>query len=340
MMIAMLRAIDLVLRFIYVIAAPLMLAPMAVIFPITGTLVGAGLATVIALIGSDRWHARVDRIPVLGRVLGGMGKLGDFYREHPPKLLVYYIFYPLLLPVILFLRVPRREFLLYRKLNTVALLVVVVGGAIDYFRNWRPELTFGMFIASMIVTLILQLLATFALAMPIVTTLVTLRLRGLAKSLWILVVLATLSAGLGVLGAHKMHGAMQISTWMRLSLRTNAGTIEMRNCMKEHEPGYRGCRRENHAFVALAQGLDEAYVALRDHPGDTDAALDAARAKISEYYKPDETAAWRLYADEGVVMLYVRFSKRDVLWIGRDNHQLILDLAKLPPGAHKVLGLK
>jgi hypothetical protein len=339
MMIDVWRAIDLVLRFVYVVVAPLMLAPLAVVFPITGTLVGAGLATLVALIGSDRWHARVDRIPVLGRVLGGMGRLGDFYREHPPKPLIYYIFYPLLLPVILFLRVPRQEFLLYRKVNSIALLVVVVSGALDYFRNWRPELSFKLFFMAMIVTLILQLLATFALAMPIVTTLITLRLRGYTKTLWALVVLAMLSAGFGVLAAHKMHGSMQISTWMRLEMRTGAGRLEARRCAQEHDPGYRGCAKENGSFVALVEALDEVYITLRDHPGDTDAALDHARDKIGEYYKPDETAAWQLYADEGVYILYVRYSKRPALWIGRDKRQLIFDATKLPPGARKKLGL-
>ena len=109
------RTIDLVLRLIYVTLAPLMLAPLAAVLPITGTLVGVGIATVVALIGGDRWHHAVDRIPVVGRVLGGMSKLGDFYREHPAKPLVFYIVYPLLLPILLFRPVPRRELALYRK---------------------------------------------------------------------------------------------------------------------------------------------------------------------------------------------------------------------------------
>jgi hypothetical protein len=333
------RAIDLVLRVVYVVVAPLLLATIASIVPITGTLVGAGIAMVIALIGSDRWHARVDRVPVLGRVLGGMGKLGDFYREHPPKPLIYYILYPLLLPVLVFLRVPRREFLLYRKVNTIALLVVVVGGTFDYYRNWRPELTFGMFAASMIVALLFQLLATFALAMPIVTTLVLLRMRALTKSLAIVAVLATASGVVGYLGARSVHGSMQISTWMRLSLRTGVGMVDYRKCVADHEPSYRGCGRENHAFNALVDALNAVYITLRDHPGDADAALDQARAKLGEYYKPDETAAWRLYTEDNLYMLYVKFGHKKRLWLARDVRQVILDPAKLPAGARTVLGL-
>src|SRR5258708_4793740 len=104
---------------------PVMLPLIAVVMPITGLLISAGIATLVVLIGGEAWHTRVDRVPLVGRVLGGMAKLADFYREHPPKPLVYYIFYPLLLPIVLFRRVPRREFLLYRKLNALAVIIIV-----------------------------------------------------------------------------------------------------------------------------------------------------------------------------------------------------------------------
>jgi hypothetical protein len=334
-----LRAIDLVLRVVYVALAPAFLALFAVMFPITGTLVGAGLATLVALIGGDRWHAFVDGMPFLGRILGGMSRLGEFYREHPPKPLIYYVLYPVLLPVLLFMRIPRKEFLLYRKLNVIALVVVIATGALDYFRHWRPELTFGMFISAMIVGFILQLLVTFMLVMPIVTTLLGLRVRGHTKGLVAVTIVVALSAAFGIVGAHKMHGGLQMSTWMRISLRTQAGFVEAHRCIKERGDA-RGCGRENHAFVALVQALDEVYIWLRDHPGDTDTALDRGRDKIADYYKPDEAAAFQLYADEGVYMLYVRYGKRDRIWIARDAKQLLLDPTKLPPGALKALDIK
>src|SRR5438552_4091833 len=96
------RTIDLVLRFAYVAAVPFLLPIINLIMPITGLLIGTGIATAIALVGSEVWRARVERIKYLGRALGGMGRLGEFYARFPPKPLVYYILYPLLLPVILF----------------------------------------------------------------------------------------------------------------------------------------------------------------------------------------------------------------------------------------------
>ena len=334
------RAIDLVLRLVYVFAVPILLAPLTVVFPITATLVGAGLATIVSLIGSERWQATVGRIPVLGRALGGMTAVGDFYREHPPKPLVYYIFYPLLLPVILFMRVPRREFLLYRRLNAIALVVVVITGVYDYFHNWRPELSFAQFVGMSIVTFILQLLATFSLVMPIVTTLLILRTRGRGKMLSAVVVGIGVMSVLGVLVSHRMKNGVQIGTWMRVQARTQAGFREFRQCAAEQHGDSRGCARKNKAFVALVEALDQVYLALKDHPDDKDAALDRARDKIGEYYKPDETAAFELYADEGVYILYVFYAKHDVVWLGRDARQLITDPAKLPPGARTLLTLK
>lgn len=60
--------------------APAVLVIAAAIIPITGPLVGIGLATVIALAGADRWRARTERIWLIGRPL------------------LYYIVYPALLP--------------------------------------------------------------------------------------------------------------------------------------------------------------------------------------------------------------------------------------------------
>jgi hypothetical protein len=328
-----LRAVDLVMRFIYVLVAPLMLAPLAAIFPIKATLIGAGLATAIALFGSERWTQTVGRIPVLGRVLGGMGRLGAFYREHPPKPLVYYILYPLLLPVILFRRVPRREFLLYRKLNAIALVVVIGGGALDYVRNWRPELTFKQFLAGMIATLILQLLATFALVMPIVTTLVMFANEGRRKLLWSLVALAALTGFAGVKLAHSLHGAMQISTWQRLRARTNEGLALVRACEADgREP--KDCLKTDPGLIALARALDKGWEAYVFTQHNADAALGLSRDELAAFYKPDEVDAFENYFGEGVEVLYVHgFGKAQPLWLARDKKHLITLGTQLPAGA-------
>ncbi len=335
------RTVDLVLRFIYLVAAPALLTLLASVFPLTGTLVGAGIATVVALIGGDRWHAAVDRVPVLGRVLGGMARLGEFYREHPPKPLVYYIFYPVLLPVILAMKVPRREFTLYRKVNAIALVVIVAGGALDYYRHWQPELGFGLFLGSMFTGFILQLLVMFALVMPIVTTLIMLRLRGQTRTLYGLLAIILACGALGAWASHHRKDAVPFSTWTRLEYRTVTAFRDQARCeARTRERG--ACIKDNRALAALIEGLDAAEVSLLSHPSDQEAALAAARSRIGMYYKPDETRAFQLYSKDQVLIEYVRNGKQPPLAIGYDYaaKKGLFKLADFPADAKQLLGLR
>lgn len=340
-MFAMWRTIDLVLRLLYLVVAPLFLPVLASVLPITGTLVGAGFATIVALIGGDRWHATVDRIPILGRALGGMAKLGDFYREHPAKPLIFYILYPLLLPVILFRPLLRRELGLYRKVNAIALAVVVVTGTLDYLHNWRPELTFGQFASSMFAGFFAQFFATFALAMPIVTTIVTLRLRGQRKLLNTAIVMIVVAGTLGGLIAHHTKYVIQASTWQRIELRSKTGQRELHDCTVRTQQ-LAQCTRENHWVVALVEGLDAAARSLKDHPNDHDAATAAAREKLATYFKPDEVRAFDLFVEYPVIIEFARNGKRKTVWIGFDYARKQLLFGKpeeLSPAARKALAL-
>jgi hypothetical protein len=335
------RTIDLVLRLVYVTIAPLMLAPLAAVLPITGTLVGAGIATIVALIGGDRWHATVDRIPVLGGVLGGMSKLGDFYREHPPKPLVFYILYPVMLPVLLFRTVPRRELALYRKINAIALVIIIAGGAWDFFRHWQPEIGFGPFFGAMIAGFVIQFFVMFALAMPIVTTVIMLRIRGMTKTLAAVLVIILATGTIGGLAAHHMKNAIQFSTWERIDYRTKAGLAELRDCIATSPThDLKSCAKQNRVLLALTRGIDAADTTLAGDPGAYDIAQDRARAQIGEFYKPDEAHAFRLYHDEGVTVVYVRHRGRKSIWLGYSHvaRKLVLQATELPPGARKAVG--
>ena len=331
-------AIDLVLRFVYVAAVPFLLPIIAIVMPIGGMLVSAGIATLVALIGSEAWHARVDRVPLVGRLLGGMGKLADFYRDHPPKPLVYYIFYPLLLPVILFLRVPRREFLLYRKLNTIALVVVAATGAWDYVCNWRPELSFTQFAGATIGVLIMQLVVAVMLIMPIVTTLVALRRRGHVKTLSVLVVLMIGTAALGAFGAHKSH-QMSVLTWQRLGERTGYARAELVECERAHPNEVARCVDDNPAIRALKDGLVAAIAVAREHPDDVAAQVDAARDKLREYYKPDEADAFDVTSADGVAVIFAKYPRKPAIWLGVGKHGFFARPQWLPQPLVKVLGL-
>jgi hypothetical protein len=330
------RTVDLVVRFLYVLIAPLVLVICAALFPITGTLISAALATLVAMFGADRWRASVERIPLVGRALGGMSRLGELYAEHPPKPLVYYVFYPLLLPVIVFLRVPRRELLLYRKLGALALAIIVGTSAYDYLRHWHPGLPFGVFVTAMITGLILQLLATFSMVMPIVTTFVMLHQRGRKTTIWILFAGTIASGLLGAYGAHKSHG-MPIGTWIRIESRIAFSVREYRACAAAHPAGKDECGHENAGLNTFATALDEAYATLAK-TRDESAAIDRARDVLGQFFKPDEAAEFQLFVDGEVAVLFVKFGRRPPLWLARDKTHGI-NQHELPASARKVLGL-
>ena len=334
----MLARIDLVLRFAYVTLIPILLVPFAGIFPLTGVLVTSTLATVVAVAGGERWRARVGGLRVIGRPLANLASLGDFYREHPPKPLVYYVFYPVLIPYWLIAPVARREFLLYRKLNAIAVVILVALAAHDYLVNYRPEIPFSFFIAEWIAMFLLQLVVTFVMVTPIVTTIVTLQHRGKRRTLVALGVCLALFAGLGVAIAHRMRGHDARLT-ARIHARVKAASRAFHDCRVEH-PDSKHCGESDGALMAVAHGLDAAWKRLGTSPttADIDAALDVAHADLEAYFKPDEANAFEMFFDGNVLILYVDFGRRErTLWAGRDRHHLLVRIDQLPADAHLVV---
>ncbi len=318
------RAIDLALRFVYVALVPFLIPIINLFMPITGLLIGTGLATLVALIGSDLWRAKVETIRYVGRILGGMGKLGDFYRRYPPKPLVYYLFYPLLLPVVLFMRVPRREFFLYRKLNVLALVIVVATGAYDYFRHWRPELTFEQFFSATVAVMVLQTIVTFMMIMPIVTTLVLLREGGHHRTLAVLVTLMLATAGYGYWSTRHAR-TMTFTTWLRLKERTMYARVRMIRCEMVHPDRLETCLGRDAELRTMA----EAIRAARKQTTYKDA-LAAARETLTKYYKDDEAAGFRLYAEQGLIVLYAHYPQKPAIWLGFANKHFLIYPSQLP----------
>lgn len=324
---------DLALRFVYVALVPFLLPFINLFMPITGILAGTAVATTIALVGSDVWRAKVESVRYVGRFLGGMGKLGDFYRQHPPKPLVYYVLYPLLLPVVLFLRVPRRELLLYRKLNVLALVIVVATGAYDYVKHWRPELTFAQFFSATLAVTIMQMFVTFMLITPIVTTLVLLRERGHRRTLAALMTLMLATAAYGIYATRHAR-TMTFTTWLRLEERTRYARISMIQCEMVHPDRLESCLGHDAELRTLADALR----AVRTATSYQDA-LAAAHDKLTKYYKPDEAAAFRLYARDGLYVLFAHYGHKPAIWLGWSNKHYLIYPHQLPANLRRTLDL-
>jgi hypothetical protein len=306
--------IDLALRFVYVAFVPFILGVLSNLIPITGVVLGTAIATIIAVVGADRWRARVERIRFIGKLLAGFGRLGEYYAEVPPKPLIYYIVYPLIFPYWLFVRRARREFLLYRSINLIAVAIIAISSFIDYFRNWKP-LPFGAFFSGAVGSFFIQLIVMAAIVMPIVTTVLMLHRRGHTRWLTTLIVLGVLTT-LGGLAA-------------RSNMKTLPFDVAQR--IREREKYF-----AQSAQAARRAGLDAADAALRQSSAIDTATLRAHEA-LDDFYRRDEASAFNVWTDGRVVLVYARLRRGQYLWIGREGEVLVEDIAKLPATARELL---
>lgn len=315
-------SIDRALRFLYCAAVPMFVVAFAVVAPVGGVIVGAVLAIAVALVGPDRWRAWTARVPLAGRIVGNMARLGEFYRETPPRPLVYYVVFPLLLPYVVFSVRARTEYRLYRRLNVVALLILVAGNAYDFFAHWRPELTFKQFGGIALGNLLLQVLITTALIMPLVTTLVVYKHERHRKALIALGVIGILTSAFMVLFA--------------LHTDKIPGPTEKRMIMRAEAAPER-------AHAALAAALHDGITALPPDARDGyqhGAPLDKAHAALRALWKRDEANAFHLGWDArtrtGIV--FRRFRNHAPLWLAQDASGRVIDkLEQLPPAAQTAL---
>lgn len=306
----MLLKLDLVLRFVYVLMAPVFLVAFAALVPMTGPLIGVGLATVIALAGSERWRARTESIRFVGRPLANMASLGDYYREHPPRPLLYYVAYPLLMPYWLISRPARREFLLYRKINLIALLTVPAFAALEYVRTWSG-IPVSAFLSQTLATMLLQLVVTFALVMPIVTTIVAYHLHGKRRTLIALLALSGLLAG-----------AMTVSL-IRADRPSPYVMARVRYRAVSDPP--RAIEVMRRALAAAAKQLDAGAT--------PEAAAAAMHGELEAYWRADEAQMFRLYrAGDGSTIMYANQRGKPTIWVGRTKRgKEFVDAKLLPP---------
>jgi hypothetical protein len=312
------RTVDLTLRFIYVMIAPMLLTVVALVMPVTGIVVTALLATVIAIFGGDHWRERVGKIRFVGRVLAKFGALGEYYCEFPPRPLVYYLLYPVLIPYWLINRRARREFLLFRRINVLAIGIVVVGGTIDYFKNWRGDIPFSNFAGATIGLLLLQIIALSIFVMPIVTTVIILHQRHHKRLLIALLVGSTAMAGIGASRVLR-HRPVSTEALTRLRERTKFKPAESRKALE-------------HALVAINRSFHE-------HAGDLVLAMERGREALEELYRPDEANAFRLLGDDHMLVLFELSKWKSPIWLGLDAHGFVDQPDALAPALRKTLGL-
>ncbi|MGZ3422447.1 MAG: hypothetical protein ACXVEE_31575 [Polyangiales bacterium] len=327
---------DFLLRLAYFVLAPIAIVSLARLVPIIGIVVNVAIALVVFAF-AEAVRSLVVRYPILARVLAGALRFEQHYRTHAPKPFLYYALYPLLFPYWLSNATARREFALFRNLGAVGLIILLGGGAWDYYAHWQPELRFGQFLVSWTLVFVFQTVVTMMFVMPLATSVVTLELAGQRKRLFVLLgAAAVVVAIVSWSWAKKRHEFVQLPTAERMMLRTQA--------------------QPKRAREVRSKALQAAWNHWRQHEGEAvkegkhgveilGAPIDAAREVLLTYYQSDETMAFHLVALEtnGKTLLVLYgippSQKKDPVWIGvhKDGKSPFTSVDELPKDAFSLM---
>lgn len=321
-----LSAVDFAVRLAFFAVAPFGIVGAAAFFPVIGALVSVGLALAVFLVGeAARERARGSRLvsALLARELA----LEAYYRARRPRPFLYYVLYPLLFPYWLVNREARREFVLWKRFTIGSFVVLLASASQQYLTSWSPDLSFRDYLPVLGVSVGVEWFLVLALLMPIATTVVGFHATMRRGRLIALLLVGLTSTGLAVARlARRRDPIVSYATRERVQLRTSKD---------------RGSARE-----AQLAGLQAAWANWRALRGSIEGdgkveglPLDAARAALGRYYKPDEAFAFDLWASPRksprVLVLYFEARRRrDPIWVAlsRDGGE-ITDADKLPKGA-------
>lgn len=321
---------DLLVRCVFFATAPFLLVLLASAFPVTGAVIQIGLALVVFFLG-EAIKRSTRRWPVVLGLLSREFELGAFYREHPPKPFLYYVFYPLLAPYWLTNKTSRREFILYKGYTLASFAILLVTQIVQHFRSFPPELGFADFAPIAAWTLAVETAVVLMFLMPIATSVVHFHQRHSPRQLAILLVLGLVSIGLATARLERRRDPIvSYAARRRVSLRTLVAPEA--------------------AYKAAADAIGAAWRALPSYLDDvetdgkvTNEPLEAARTTLSQFYKRDEADAFDLwYSNEHarkILVLYVEsYRGRAPTWIAIDELGAIVEDEKaLPPNAFRAM---
>jgi hypothetical protein len=277
------RVLDFALRLIFFAAVPFIATQVNALFPMTGVLVNIAL-TLVVFMAAETVRDHANRWPVLARFVKRRLDFDAYYRKHPPRPFLYYVFYPVLFPYWLAQREARRELLLYRGMTAGGFVILLVIGGFDFYLHWLPELDFQRFVTLWVLLFAIQTACMFIFLLPIATTVVTLHLQRRFRALYVLLGVAGLSISLAVVGMVQRRGhIVSWATTQRVRLRTAA------------EP--------KQAAAVQRAALKAVWANLPELQGSTDKdgwvegdALDRAESELEDLYKDDESYAFTLHA--------------------------------------------
>lgn len=317
---------DFVLRLAFFATAPLLIVAVAAVFPVTGALVMVGLA-LGAFIFGEAVRSLAARHRLLARLLKNQLAFEAYYRAHPPKPFLYYVFYPLLFPYWLSVKEARVEFWLYKGYTVFSIAVLVGGSVWQFFEMWRPELGLSAFLGVFLAQLLAETLLVLMLVMPIVTTVVRFHALGARWRLAVLLCVGMVSSAVAVVALERRRDPIvSFATRERVGMRTAA--------------------KPKRAHDVQLAALREAWKVLPKEKEDIDSdgkvegdALEKAHEKLADFYKTDEAFSFDMWLSrtKKQQILVVYFEARRgrppiFLALDRAGHE-IHDPKALPKGA-------
>jgi hypothetical protein len=318
--------LDFLLRVAFFAAVPRALVIAAALYPVTGAIVQVGLALGVFILG-EAARDLAARSKLARLFLGTQLRFEAYYRAHPPRPFLYYVFYPLLFPYWLTNKAAREEFFLFKGYTLASFAFLLASLGVQYVRWFPPELTFREFLPIAAKTLVAETVVVLLFLMPIVTSVVHYHSTGAPRRLALILAAGVLSSGLAVARLEKARDPIvSLATRERVRLRTTAD--------------------KKKAYDALARALGVAWKELPKAKDDIDSdgkvegsPLDDARVTLERFYRVDETFAFDLWREEKgkartLVVYFEARGKNPPIWLAMDTPGATYSVAKrLPRGA-------
>ncbi len=327
--------VDFLARLGYFLIMPLALYAVSLVVPLLGALINLGLALAFFAIG-PLLETLLAKHPWLRRPLKRFRRFDTFYREHPPRMFIYYLFYPLLFPYWLIVRRARQEFLLYRGLSAVALVVMIGIGTYQYLTKWHPDIGLGVFAVLFGFVFLFQGVIVLATIPPLATTVISYHMAGKTKRLLVLLLASVLSTSLAIyLHSKKRHDTLPVMTMARLKARTFSDPPRANKTWSDALMAAVNTRE----FDPTADGITDVKGGMEV----IGPPLDNARAVLESFYQDDEAGGFDLVVVYSkthgpIAVLYVPDNNRRPLFLAMDrHHSTTTDESRLPPGTLDVL---
>ncbi|MBX3233645.1 MAG: hypothetical protein KIT84_21100 [Labilithrix sp.] len=319
-----------VLRLAFFAFVPFGVVLLAMLVPM-----GAAIANMVLALGAfffgEVLIEKADKKPWMRRVLRRQLAFEAYYREHPPRPFLYYVFSPILLPYWLVVRSARRELWLFKGYTVVTAVVISVQGVYRYFFVYQPQLDFTKFIAAFGISIVVETLAVMMLIMPMTTSVVALHRKKQHWRLVYLLAVGFISAGMAATYMWTRHRTFpSLETRSRIVARSTVDPATSRVVLRR--------ALERAWAVRKTEGRD---VWERETDGTiTGAPLEQARESLIGFYRPDEAEAFELWTTArkdrpGIMVVFAEGrKKRSPVWLAMKYDGTVIErLPEIPRAA-------